>query len=196
MTQPSAKRETREDILRVSMSLFAKRGYDAVSMREIGAEVGVQPAALYYYFPDKRSLYLEVMKFAFTDVMSGSIAALAGDAPPLVRLKRFVTALTDDLTANPELLPLMQRERLANDQERQKLLIDEVVAKPFAVLIDTVKELAPDRDPLLTAMSVYGLVIFFLESQPISRFMPGWSEKHEKPATLVLHVTDILDSLF
>lgn len=196
MTQSSPKRETSETILKVSMTLFAQQGYDAVSMREIAAAVGVQPAALYYHFPDKLSLHLAVMKYAFTDVMTGSIQALTQDGPPLVRLKRFLVAMIKDLTQTPELLLLVQRERLVDDQERLKLLVNEVFYEPYSALIDVVREVAPDRDPLLLADSITGLVITHLESRSIRRFLPGWREEHEWPETLELHVLSLLDLLF
>lgn len=82
MTHSSPKKETHEAILKASVTLFARQGYDAVSMREIAAAVGVQAAALYYHFPDKASLHISVMKYAFADVMTNTVAVLAEDAPP------------------------------------------------------------------------------------------------------------------
>jgi AcrR family transcriptional regulator len=48
-----AFRHTREEILGLSVPLFATRGFDGVSMRDIAAAVGVTPAALYYHFSDE-----------------------------------------------------------------------------------------------------------------------------------------------
>ncbi len=196
MTQPLPKRETSEAILKVSVTLFARQGYDAVSMREIATAVGVRAAALYYHFPDKSSLYLSVMKYAFADGMTAAVQALTEDGPPLVRLKRFVIALIADMTKNPDLLLLIQRERLVDDPDRLKLLMDEVFSKPFSALVDVVRVLAPERDPLMLAVSVAGLVLHHLEGGSIRRFMPGWRPEHEWPETLKQHVLGMLDALF
>ena len=196
MTHSPPKRETHEAILKASVTLFARQGYDAVSMRGIAAAVGVQPAALYYHFPDKSSLYLSVMKYAFADIMTATILALTEDAPPLVRLKRFVAALIKDMTKRPELLLLVQRERLVDNPDRLRLLVDEVFAKPFSALIDVARELAPEQDPLMLAGSISALVLHHLEGGSIRRFLPGWRPEHEWPETLELHVLGLLDLLF
>ena len=196
MTRASQKKDTREDILAASVPLFARYGYEGVSMRQIAAEVGVQPAALYYYFPDKQKLHLAVMEFALKDSSTEATAALHDAQPPLVRLNNFCVIMIDSLSANPELLQLLQRERLTDDQVRSRLLYEEVFAKPFEALIYTVKEMEPDQDPLLLAISVIGLVNFHLETKPVRRFMPGWRPEHEWPETLSLHVASLLKRIF
>lgn len=135
MTQTVLKRATHEDILKASEPMFASRGYEGVSIREIATAVGVQAPALYYHFPDKQSLYLAVMTYAFTDKLANSTAALQGNAPPFTRLERFIASLVDDLTNNPNLLLLLQRERLDGDEARQQLLVKEVFAEPFLALV-------------------------------------------------------------
>ncbi|WP_192800773.1 CerR family C-terminal domain-containing protein [Brucella tritici] len=49
--------ETRERIVTVALRLFAERGFDGVSTREIAAEAGVNPPALQYYFHGKDGLF-------------------------------------------------------------------------------------------------------------------------------------------
>lgn len=49
--------ETRERIITTALRLFAERGFDAVSTREIAAAADVNPPALQYYFDGKDGLY-------------------------------------------------------------------------------------------------------------------------------------------
>ncbi|MEW6133415.1 MAG: TetR/AcrR family transcriptional regulator [Pseudomonadota bacterium] len=192
MHQPLVKRSTREDILAASVRLFARHGYEGVSMRAIAAGVGIQAPALYYHFPDKRSLYLSVMAHAVTDRLAGATTALHGSAPPLVRLQRFVANLVEDLSGDPDLLLLLQRERLDGDEERQRLLVKEVFEAPFVALMGVMKEIAPDRDAHLLAQSVIGLVMYHLEAMPMFRFIPGWRPEHGRPDRLARHVWGLL----
>lgn len=53
--------ETAERARRAALSLFARHGYAAVSMREIAAETGVGVAALYNHFPTKQDLLTALM---------------------------------------------------------------------------------------------------------------------------------------
>lgn len=48
--------DTRERIQAIAVRLFADRGYDNTSLREIAEELGVTKAALYYHFKTKEEL--------------------------------------------------------------------------------------------------------------------------------------------
>ncbi len=47
-------------ILEVAERLFSEHGYNDVDMRAISSELGIAVGTLYNYFPDKRSLFIEV----------------------------------------------------------------------------------------------------------------------------------------
>ena len=51
---------TRERILEIALDLFIRKGYAATSMREIAAPLGISKAALYYHFPSKSHIMLEL----------------------------------------------------------------------------------------------------------------------------------------
>lgn len=180
----------------MSVPLFAQRGYEAVSMREIAAAVGIQAPALYYHFPDKQSLYLAVMDYAFTDQLKRPTDALTGDGPPFARLQRFVATLVEELTNNPDLLLLLQRERIDGDEVRRKLLVDLLFAPPLLALTRLLAELVPDRDPTLLALSISGMVMFHLETRATAHLMPGWKPEHADPDQIVRHLCELLQAMF
>jgi AcrR family transcriptional regulator len=49
-------RPTREQIPVVALQLFAEKGYDATSMREIAEQLNMTKAALYYHFDSKEDI--------------------------------------------------------------------------------------------------------------------------------------------
>jgi AcrR family transcriptional regulator len=51
----------RDKILVEASRLFAARGVESVSMREIAAEAGLSKPGLYYYFEDKETLVLAIL---------------------------------------------------------------------------------------------------------------------------------------
>jgi AcrR family transcriptional regulator len=53
----SEGRDTRQDILEVSLDLFADRGFSGTSMREIARGVGVRESALYHHFESKQAVF-------------------------------------------------------------------------------------------------------------------------------------------
>lgn len=71
-----------------ALSLFARHGYAAVSMRQIAREVGVQAGALYLYTKDKQSLLFDLMRAHMDDLLAAWEATPKGDAP-LAQLEDF-----------------------------------------------------------------------------------------------------------
>jgi len=54
--------ERRAQIAEVAVSLFARRGFDGVTTREIAKAAGVSEAILFRHFPTKKALYTEIIK--------------------------------------------------------------------------------------------------------------------------------------
>ncbi|WAP52128.1 helix-turn-helix domain containing protein [Arthrobacter sp. ATA002] len=52
----------RDEILETALELFAERGYDRTSMREIAKQAGLSQAGLLHYFSTKGELFLEVLR--------------------------------------------------------------------------------------------------------------------------------------
>ena len=52
----------RDEILDVALELFARKGYDRVSVREIAREAGLSQAGLLHHFSTKEELFLEVLR--------------------------------------------------------------------------------------------------------------------------------------
>ena len=183
---------TAEVILKKAIPLFAKAGYAGVSMREIAGAVGLTQAALYHHYPDKQSLYLAAMSQVFADKAAGITTALRSKGSPQERLERFVMSFTALMANDPDFRALLQRELLDGDETRLKLLADQVFAEPFQAMTLFAKELAPDCDAHLLAISMAGLVLFHFESAPVRRFLPGGTAHHNDPAVVARHVLRLL----
>lgn len=66
MTETQAK-DTKEKILTAARKLFALKGYEGASVREIAKEGGVNIAALNYHFQGKLNLFHEVLDRVFEE---------------------------------------------------------------------------------------------------------------------------------
>jgi AcrR family transcriptional regulator len=62
-------------------SLIARYGFGAVTMRQLAADVGVQAAALYRYFPTKQDLLFRLMSRHMEELLA-SWDAVAKNSPP------------------------------------------------------------------------------------------------------------------
>jgi AcrR family transcriptional regulator len=61
---------TKEKIFEASLDLFAQKGFDAVSMREIAEAVGIKKASLYSHFSGKDELLEKLLEYPMTMLMN------------------------------------------------------------------------------------------------------------------------------
>jgi AcrR family transcriptional regulator len=94
MTRPAE--HTREAIIKAAVHLFAEKGVDGTSVRDIVTKARVNQAAINYHFKSKDGLYLEVLKTAFE-------------------------RLTTDAGFDPEKLKSLSREQALRSFLRQQL---------------------------------------------------------------------------
>ena len=69
-------RDTKERILRTSLSLFAREGYEAVSVSSIAEALGMTKGALYKHYPSKRAVFDDIL--ARMEALDASRAAEYG----------------------------------------------------------------------------------------------------------------------
>lgn len=78
-------------ILTEACRLFATRGFDGVSVRDIAEECGISKATLYHYFPDKDAILRPLVLGITRSLHLHVAAALPQDAGPVERLRVFMT---------------------------------------------------------------------------------------------------------
>lgn len=66
-TKGSSGATTKPRIRAAAARLLAERGFDGLTMRGIGAEVGLRAGAIYRYFPDKAALAADVLTEALAE---------------------------------------------------------------------------------------------------------------------------------
>ena len=87
--------------------LFAERGIDAVTMRELAQALGVSPMTPYRYFKDKDAILAAVRAAAFTRFAARLEAALAQPGDPLRRSRAAGEAYIEFALAEPQAYRLM-----------------------------------------------------------------------------------------
>lgn len=79
-----------EEIYRAAARLFFTQGYHGTSMRDLAASVGVEQAALYYYYRSKGEILYAIMKKSVLDLIESADFALKNDASPIDKLRKFL----------------------------------------------------------------------------------------------------------
>lgn len=95
---------TRERIVREALAIVDDEGLSALSMRRLGARLGVDPMAVYYYLPNK-----EALLDAIVEAVMGEIDLEVDDptAPPEERVLCAANAYLAVMLAHQNAMPLM-----------------------------------------------------------------------------------------
>ncbi|MDD1623162.1 MAG: TetR/AcrR family transcriptional regulator [Methylococcaceae bacterium] len=183
---------SKEKILGTAIVLFAQKGYSGLSMRQLAQAVDMSVAAIYHHFPDKNTLYLEAVRFAFSDKEQVFAQVWESGCSAEEKLGGFIRSLIDVMLQDRDFHRLMQREILEADPERMQLLAQGIFKRQFSLLMQLATELAPEQDAQLVATSIIGLAKCYVEYQPLLKNFPGWKPKHEMPEVIAAHITELL----
>jgi AcrR family transcriptional regulator len=157
---------TANRLITAATPLFAARGFDGASVRDITAAAGANLGAITYHFGSKRGLYDAVLEAAF-----GPIRERLPRRPPaatghsgLDRVESIARQLFAHITANPDLQLLILREIVAarslpGPARRTLGVILEAVTG--AVRDGQADGSIRDGDPVLMAVSVMSQPAYF-----------------------------------
>lgn len=134
---------TKERILESALAVFAERGADGGSMREIARRAGVNVATAYHHFGSKRELILEIFReLGFVDAPEVDDWPMPGGSPQesleqllfwswlwmrsgtdVVRL-----AVMEAMKGDEEVLPVLKRWQVQGDARISKRLLEHGLA--------------------------------------------------------------------
>jgi len=193
---------TKERLLDEAEGLFAKKGYDAVSVREITNAASCNLAAVNYHFGNKKNLYLEVFRARWI--------------PRARRLhESFRKSLDAEETASPKAVaralaeaflvgPMSDEERFSHHQlmirelgqstKAFELVADEVMRPFFKRLAGTLQPAMPEglgKDGLmLNVLSMFAMVLYFNFAREVVTRVTGREYTKAFKAQLVEHVAE------
>ena len=100
------KAELRAKIMDAARAIFAERGYEAVTMRQIAERIEYSPTAIYFHFKDKESLIQELCARDFLS-LAQAFGRLKQIADPVDRLRHIGRKYVEFATEHPNQYQLM-----------------------------------------------------------------------------------------
>lgn len=97
-------------IIKKSMLLFSKNGFEATTLDDIAKECEVNKALIYYYFKNKARLYTVVTSDLFDTIYEKIINAEKCCNSSTSELRSFITTYAEYATKHPYFPALMLRE--------------------------------------------------------------------------------------
>ena len=93
----------------VAEALFAERGFDGTSIREIAEQAGATKALIYHYYDSKETLYQTLLEEAVSGVVTQIEAIAADGTEPEAQIRAVVQALIDAYHDAPHRFQMVQR---------------------------------------------------------------------------------------
>ncbi|MEW2397160.1 TetR/AcrR family transcriptional regulator [Streptomyces sp. NPDC046862] len=89
----------RQEIIDKAAALFAKKGYAATGIAEVGAVAGLARGALYYYIGSKERLLVEIQDRVMGPMLTNVHRIAALDEDPVLRLRMLSQTLLENILA-------------------------------------------------------------------------------------------------
>lgn len=153
----------REGVLRRAIELFIRRGYEATSINDLAAELGVTKSAIYHHFDSKEALLAAALNEALEGLSSAveEAATATRVANPHERLRATVEAAVHTLVAYLPTVTLLLRVRGNSDVEREALARRRQIDDRLAALVKEAQDqgyIRADIGPDVTSRLAFGLV--------------------------------------
>lgn len=190
--------DTRDRLLTAASKVFAEKGFEKATVREIcqAAEIS-NLAAVNYYFGDKERLYIECVKLAHKvridevplPVWTGSTSSeMKLHGLVLVMLRRMIGG-----NCQPWHEQLMMRE-VGKPTAAVAELVQEFIRPHFELLLSVINELVPAEVSIQKrhqiAFSIVGQCLHYKVAKPIVELLVGPEELASySPEELATHIT-------
>jgi TetR/AcrR family transcriptional regulator, regulator of cefoperazone and chloramphenicol sensitivity len=185
---PADRTATKQRVVAAASALFAERGFQGTTARDIAQRAGVNLAAGHYHFGSKETLYLEVLRAQFADIMPAleqrgarlTAGRRLGRAALRELLRARVTAMLALLLGPPPALhgTLMMRE-MCDPSAALPDIVDQFIQPQKRELEEIIAALAPTLGRQAVercTFSIVGQVFFYRTMLPALRLMVGLPE--------------------
>lgn len=170
--------ETARHILSAARKLFARRGFDGVSINDVASAAGVSKANIFHHFGSKQTLYMAILKNSLDEFGELTDHLLPERAPLEERLYHFLRAHASHLQQHPDAAHVLQRELLENRDEVTRQLADHATIAQFRRLFGLLQEaqqageIRADVDLAVLAVMMIGVVAFQFQTRSLLRHQP------------------------
>jgi AcrR family transcriptional regulator len=109
---------TRERILRVAAETFAKNGFHATGVAELGRAAGLKRGALYYHIKSKEELLYDLSRRHVEEALTRGRRVAAAPLPPVEKFRELARVHVDVVTSRQAEVTVVLREMHALSGER------------------------------------------------------------------------------
>ena len=153
--------KTKRKIFETSMKLFAEKGYEATSIEEITATVGVAKGTLYYHFSSKEEIFNFLIEEGMK-LLQNSIDIKTTKLPNYIdKLKAIVLIQIKIVIKYEDLITILLSQFYGKEARNQRCqnYIYEYISKIEGIVKDGIdKKQIKQGNPKVIASEIYGLI--------------------------------------
>ncbi|HZH27712.1 MAG TPA: TetR/AcrR family transcriptional regulator [Azospirillaceae bacterium] len=167
--------QSRDRIVQHAAALFAARGYDATSMRDIAAAAGLMTASIYYHFQSKEDLFIAVHGHSMDRMVEALRGAMLAEGCPWDRLEAAAAAHCETLLGAGEFPAIITPTFPASlERVRDRLVAQrDAYERLFTQLVEAL-DLPPGTDRAMFRLHVLGALNWTASwYRPGGRLSPG-----------------------
>jgi AcrR family transcriptional regulator len=105
-----AKASRRSALLHAAAALFAERGFERVSLEDLGAAVGISGPAVYRHFAGKQAVLAALLIDVSRDLVAGADQVLASSDSEAVKLRSLIAFHVEFALSNPDVIVVQDRD--------------------------------------------------------------------------------------
>lgn len=164
--EPKPADPTKHRLIEAAGKLFAEKGFEAASIRDICNSAQANIAAVHYHFGDKAGLYKAAISYCFAQGKNSFPDPTQHDNPaPEELLRRYIYSILCRITqtAIPEWRPGLMWREMSMPTTMFKEIEGNPIYVDFALFVDCFKKIAPDATDIAAksaAMNMMAIIGF------------------------------------
>lgn len=177
-------KNTKEKIFDVSIDLFSKKGFDAVSVREIAREVGIRESSIYNHYKNKEAILDAIMDYFMLELHGGELSEEEGMAimeqNPEIYLQQGTRMYLEQITTPKmeKIWRLVSIETYHNEKIRE-FFKKELLEAPLKIWEDTFQMMIDQKmikplNPEILAQEYFSFGIYLFFEYYILRYDEGF----------------------
>ena len=155
-----AKADRRRALLDAAARLFAERGFDRVSMEDLGSAAGVSGPAVYRHFPGKQSVLAALLIDVSRGLFDGGSDVIEAGADAAATLRALITFHVAFALANADVIRVQDRdlESLASAEQHRVRTLQRNYVELWVGVLGRLDPETPAAELRVKAHAAFGLI--------------------------------------
>lgn len=160
LSRTEAKAQRRATLLGSAATLFAHRGFNGVSIEDLGAAAGVSGPAVYRHFSGKQALLGALLIDVSELLLAGGKKAIAQNSAPDTTLRALIAFHVDFALTQPDVIRVQDRDfdSLSKDDRTTVRSLQRAYVELWVEVLGRLKPSTEGSILRLTAHALFGLI--------------------------------------